>query len=244
MHTIWEINILGGVFMLYGFYFDPTYILIIIGMVICMAASAHVNSTFKKYSRYRSNSGLTGAQAAAKILESQGIYDVQIRHVSGDLTDNYNPSNKVLSLSDATYNSTSVAAIGVAAHECGHAIQDKENYSFLRFRSMLFQIVRISNYFSYIVLLLGFLFEAVNLFSVGIALVTLGLVFQIITLPVEYNASSRAKKELESVNIISPDEMVGVTKVLSSAAMTYVAGVLSNALDLLRLILLFSRRND
>ena len=230
--------------MLYGFYFDPTYILIIIGMVICMAASAHVNSTFKKYSRYRSNSGLTGAQAAAKILESQGIYDVQIRHVSGDLTDNYNPSNKVLSLSDATYNSTSVAAIGVAAHECGHAIQDKENYSFLRFRSMLFPIVRISNYFSYIVLLLGFLFEAVNLFSVGIALVTLGLVFQIITLPVEYNASSRAKKELESVNIISPDEMVGVTKVLSSAAMTYVAGVLSNALDLLRLILLFSRRND
>ena len=113
----------------YGFYFDPTYILIIIGMVICMAASAHVNSTFKKYSRYRSNSGLTGAQAAAKILESQGIYDVQIRHVSGDLTDNYNPSNKVLSLSDATYNSTSVAAIGVAAHECGHAMQHQKGYT-------------------------------------------------------------------------------------------------------------------
>lgn len=137
MHTIWEINILGGVFMLYGFYFDPTYILIIIGMVICMAASAHVNSTFKKYSRYRSNSGLTGAQAAAKILESQGIYDVQIRHVSGDLTDNYNPSNKVLSLSDATYNSTSVAAIGVAAHECGHAMQHQKGYTPIAVRNAL-----------------------------------------------------------------------------------------------------------
>ena len=123
--------------MLYGYYFDPTYVLIVIGMVICMAASAHVNSTFRKYSKYRSNSGLTGAQAAKMILESQGIYDVTIQHIGGDLTDNYNPSNKVLSLSDATYNQTNVAAIGVAAHECGHAMQHAKGYAPISVRNAL-----------------------------------------------------------------------------------------------------------
>ena len=123
--------------MIYGYYFDPTYILIVIGMVICLVAQAHVNTTFKKYSRVQSNSGLTGAQAAKRILESQGIYDVTIQHIAGELTDNYNPRNKVLSLSSSTYNSTSVAAIGVAAHECGHAIQHDRGYAPIAVRNLL-----------------------------------------------------------------------------------------------------------
>ena len=207
MHTIWEINILGGVFMLYGFYFDPTYILIIIGMVICMAASAHVNSTFKKYSRYRSNSGLTGAQAAAKILESQGIYDVQIRHVSGDLTDNYNPSNKVLSLSDATYNSTSVAAIGVAAHECGHAIQHARGYAPLTIRGAIVPVVNFASSASWILIMLGlFMTSSTSLLKIGILLFSATVVFQLITLPVEFNASHRALIQIENLGIVTRDE--------------------------------------
>ncbi|HJJ16715.1 MAG TPA: zinc metallopeptidase [Bacilli bacterium] len=220
-------------------------LLIILGIIAIPAiAQIGISVNYSKYKNIENSKKLSGFDVARKILDKNGLQNVHVVEVRGNLTDHYDPSRKVVRLSSDIFHGESVAAIAVAAHECGHAIQDKENYNFLRFRSMLFPIVRISNYFSYIVLLLGFLFEAVNLFSVGIALVTLGLVFQIITLPVEYNASSRAKKELESVNIISPDEMVGVTKVLSSAAMTYVAGVLSNALDLLRLILLFSRRND
>lgn len=220
-------------------------LLIILGIIAIPAiAQIGISVNYNKYKNIENSKKLSGFEVARKILDKNGLQNVHVVEVRGNLTDHYDPSRKVVRLSSDIFHGESVAAVAVAAHECGHAIQDKENYSFLRFRSMLFSIVRISNYFSYIVLLLGFLFEAVNLFSVGIALVTLGLVFQIITLPVEYNASSRAKKELESINIISPDEMVGVTKVLSSAAMTYVAGVLSNALDLLRLILLFSRRND
>ena len=221
--------------MLYGYYFDPTYVLIVIGMVICMAASAHVNSTFRKYSKYRSNSGLTGAQAAKMILESQGIYDVTIQHIGGDLTDNYNPSNKVLSLSDATYNQTNVAAIGVAAHECGHAMQHAKGYApisvpFANWGSRL----------SWILIIVGILFygngTGQTLLDLGIIAFSLAVLFQLVTLPVEFNASGRAIRVLESTGIFGNTELKYTKKVLGAAA--------SSILQLLRLVILFGGRND
>ena len=170
-------------------------LLIILGIIaIPVIAQIGISVNYSKYKNIENSKKLSGFDVARKILDKNGLQNVHVVEVRGNLTDHYDHSRKVVRLSSDIFHGESVAAIAVAAHECGHAIQDKENYSFLRFRSMLFPIVRISNYFSYIVLLLGFLFEAVNLFSVGIALVTLGLVFQIITLPVEYNASSRAKR--------------------------------------------------
>ena len=188
--------------MLYGFYFDPTYILIIIGMVLCLAASAHVNSTFNKYSRVRSNSGMTGAQAAQRILESQGIYDVSIRHISGNLTDNYNPSTKVLSLSDATYGSTSVAAIGVAAHECGHAMQHNKGYAPISVRNALVPFANWGSRLSWVLIIIGIIFygqgTGQTMINIGIFAFSLAVLFQIVTLPVEFNASNRAIRVLES----------------------------------------------
>ncbi len=144
--------------MLYGFYFDPTYILVIIGVVLCLMASARVNSTFRKYSKVPSNSGMTGAQAAQRILESQGIYDVTIQHVAGELTDNYNPKTKVLSLSDSTYGSTSVAAIGVAAHECGHAMQHHRGYTPIAVRNALVPFANWGSRLSWLLIIIGILF--------------------------------------------------------------------------------------
>ena len=235
--------------MLYGYYFDPTYVLIVIGMVICIAASAHVNSTFRKYSKYRSNSGLTGAQAAKMILESQGIYDVTIQHIGGDLTDNYNPSNKVLSLSDATYNQTNVAAIGVAAHECGHAMQHAKGYAPISIRSALVPFANWGSRLSWILIIAG-LFIGGNssqmIIDLGIWAFSLAVLFQLVTLPVEFNASSRAMQILESTGILGTQELQYTRKVLSAAAMTYVAAAASSILQLLRLIVLFGggRRRD
>ena len=197
--------------MLYGFYFDPTYILIIIGMVLCLAASAHVNSTFNKYSRVRSNSGMTGAQAAQRILESQGIYDVSIRHISGNLTDNYNPSTKVLSLSDATYGSTSVAAIGVAAHECGHAMQHNKGYAPISVRNALVPFANWGSRLSWVLIIIGIIFygqgTGQTMINIGIFAFSLAVLFQIVTLPVEFNASNRAIRVLESTGIFGTSEL-------------------------------------
>lgn len=197
--------------MLYGFYFDPTYILIIIGMALCLAASAHVNSTFNKYSRVRSNSGMTGAQAAQRILESQGIYDVSIRHISGNLTDNYNPSTKVLSLSDATYGSTSVAAIGVAAHECGHAMQHNKGYAPISVRNALVPFANWGSRLSWVLIIIGIIFygqgTGQTMINIGIFAFSLAVLFQIVTLPVEFNASNRAIRVLESTGIFGTSEL-------------------------------------
>lgn len=234
--------------MLYGFYYDPTYILIIIGMIICLAASAHVNSTFRKYSKYKSNSGMTGAQAAARILESQGIYDVQIRHISGDLTDNYNPSNKVLSLSDATYNSTSVAAIGVAAHECGHAMQHHKGYVPISVRNALVPFANWGSRLSWLLIIIGIIFYGQGtgqmMINIGIIAFSLAVLFQLVTLPVEFNASNRAIRVLENTGIFGRDELKYTKKVLGAAAMTYVAAAASSILQLLRLVILFGGRRD
>lgn len=234
--------------MLYGYYFDPTYILIIIGMVICMAASAHVNSTYRKYSKYRSSSGMTGAQAAKLILESQGIYDVTIRHIGGNLTDNYNPANKVLSLSDSTYNQNNVAAIGVAAHECGHAMQRAKGYAPISVRNALVPFANLGSKLSWLLIIIGIIFygngTGQTMLNLGIIAFSLVVLFQLVTLPVEFNASSRAIQVLENNGIFGTEELRYTKKVLGAAALTYVAAAASSILQLFRLIILFGGRDD
>ena len=232
----------------YGFYgLDWTYFLVLIGAVLSMIASAKVNSTFNKYSRVRSASGMTGAEAAQRILQQNGIYDVAVEHVSGNLTDNYDPKNKVLRLSDATYASNSVAAVGVAAHECGHALQHNVGYLPLRIRSAIVPAANLGSRLGIPIILLGVLLGS-NYFLVqlGIWVFSLAVLFQIVTLPVEFNASSRAMAMMERYGILAGDELRSTRKVLSAAAMTYVAAAASSILQLLRLILLFggNRRRD
>lgn len=208
-------------------------------------AQYKVKSTYSKYSRVRSDLGLTGAQAAQKILNMNGIYDVSIQHIAGDLTDNYNPRNKVLSLSDAVYNSTSIAAIGVAAHECGHAIQHDVGYAPLLIRNTIAPVVNIASSLSWIFIAAGLFFGmSPTLIDVGIIMFSLAVLFELITLPVEFNASGRALTILSDSGMLYPDETAGAKKVLSAAAMTYVASALTAVLQLLRLIMLFGRRSD
>lgn len=231
-------------FPMYGF-FDPTYILIIIGVIITLAASAKMNSAFRRYSRVRSHSGLTGAQAATKILNYAGIYDVVVERVSGNLTDHYDPRSKVLRLSDATYNATSVAAIGVAAHECGHAMQDKEAYAPLKLRGSLVPVANIGSNLSWVFIILGIIMGAnQTLLNIGILLFLLAVIFQLVTLPVEFNASSRALRVLKDSAMMYDDEVEDTRKVLSAAALTYVASAAAAILSLLRLVILFGGGRD
>ncbi len=232
---------------MYPYYFDPTYILIIIGMLIALAAQAKVKSTFNKYSQVRSHSGMTAAEVAMRILNSNGIYDVNVDRVSGDLTDHYDPKTKTLRLSDSTYNSTSVAAIGVAAHECGHAIQHHQEYVPLTLRNTIVPVVNICSNLSWPIILIGVIFSFnQTLVNIGILLFCAVVAFQLITLPVEYNASNRAIAILGNQGILYNEEVSGAKKVLSAAALTYLAAAASSILQLLRLILLFGgrRRND
>lgn len=229
------------------FYFDPTYILIIIGVVISLLAQSKVKSTFAKYSGVRTQRGITGAQVAEEILHANGIYDVGIEHVSGDLTDHYDPKNRVLRLSDSTYNSTSVAAIGVAAHECGHAVQHANNYLPLSIRTAIVPVVNIGSMISWPLILIGVLFSWNSvLINLGIILFCGVVAFQLITLPVEYNASNRAIAVLQSRNLLYDAEVTQAKKVLSAAALTYVAAAAASILQLLRLLILFGghRRDD
>lgn len=224
----------------YGYYFDGTYILIIIGAIITLIASSKMNSTFRRYSRVRCHCGLTGSQAAERILNQAGIYDVSVERVSGSLTDHYDPKSKVLRLSDATYGSDSISAIGVAAHECGHAIQHQKGYVPLTIRGALVPIVNIGSNLSWVFIIAG-VFMSMNqtLIHVGIILFSLAVLFQLVTLPVEFNASSRALRVLGNTRIMYEDEVHQARKVLSAAALTYVAGAAAALLSLLRLILLF-----
>lgn len=231
----------------YGWYygFDWTYILVLIGAIFSLMASAKVNSAFNKYKHIRSASGMTGAQAAERILHQNGIYDVGIEHVNGNLTDHYDPRTRTLRLSDATYSSTSVAAVGVAAHECGHALQHKEEYVPLKIRSAIVPAANFGSRFGIPIILLGVLFGSSSLLiNIGIWVFSLAVLFQIVTLPVEFNASSRALAAVERYGILGRDEIGQTKKVLSAAAMTYVAAAASSILQLLRLVLLFGRRRD
>lgn len=232
--------------MYYGYYgMDPTYILVVIGLVICLLASAKMKSTFNKYSKVRNHSGMTGREAAEQILKRAGIYDVQVEHIAGDLTDHYDPRSKVLRLSDATYNSASVAALGVAAHECGHAIQHDTGYVPLQIRGALVPVVNFGSAIAWPLILIGLLFSSRSsmlFLNLGILAFSLAVLFQIVTLPVEFNASSRAIRILGGSGILYKDEVNATKKVLFAAALTYVAGAVSAVLQLLRLILLANNR--
>ena len=230
-----------------GWGFDGTYVLIILAFLISALVSAKMNATFSKYSKVRSYCGMTGAQAAQRILSSAGIYDVRIEHVSGKLTDHYDPSNKVLRLSDAVYGNTSIAAIGVAAHECGHAVQHARNYVPLSVRSAIVPVANFGSQLSWPLFLAGLIFSFRPLLMIGILLFCAALLFQIVTLPVEVNASARALRMLDETGIMGRQEIRGTKKVLRAAAMTYVAAVIGSLLQLLRLLILsgaFRKRDD
>lgn len=233
--------------MIYPMYYDPTYILIIIGVILSMIASSRVKSTYAKYNRVRNHAGVTGQMAAQQILRQAGIYDVQVQRISGELTDHYDPKNKVLRLSDATYNSTSVAALGVAAHECGHAIQHATNYLPLSIRGALVPVANFGSQISWPLILIGLFMRgdmSSLLINAGIILFTFAVAFQIVTLPVEFNASSRALRILKGSGLLYEEEVGQARKVLSAAALTYVAGAAAAILQLLRLLILTRGRRD
>lgn len=229
----------------YGYYFDPTYLLVLIGAVLSIIASVKVNATFNKYARVRSMSGMTGAQTAEAILRSKGIYDVQVEHIRGSLTDHYDPSKKVVRLSDSVYNSTSVAAIGVAAHECGHVMQHHEGYAPLGIRTALVPAANIGSRIGIPIVILGLILGSNSvLINIGIWVFSIAVLFQIVTLPVEFNASKRALACIEQYGIVTGDERRKSEKVLRAAAYTYVAAAAASVLQLLRLVILFGKRDD
>ncbi|MBQ2450832.1 MAG: zinc metallopeptidase [Lachnospiraceae bacterium] len=230
----------------YYYRFDSTYILVLIGALLSIWASSRVQSTYNKYARVRSMSGMTGAQVAEMILRNKGIHDVRVEHVRGNLTDHYDPRNKVVKLSDAVYNSQSVAALGVAAHECGHVIQHHENYGPLNLRTMLVPAANIGSKAGIPIILLGVLLGYNStLVTIGIWVFALAVAFQLVTLPVEFNASRRALACLEEYGVVTNDEKSQSAKVLRAAAYTYVAAAAASILQLLRLIMLFGgRRRD
>ncbi len=230
----------------FGFGLDPTIVLVLIGAALSMWASARVNGTFSKYSGVRSRSGLTGAEAARRILQSQGIYDVTVQSVSGSLTDHYDPRTKTVNLSDSVYGQISVAAIGVAAHECGHAIQDNTGYAPLRLRSAFVPVANLGSKLSWPLILFGLLIGLTPFVRFGIWMFVLAVLFQLITLPVEFNASSRAVRLLEQIGILQGQEVADTRQVLGAAALTYVAAAAASILQLARLVILFGgrRRND
>ena len=230
----------------YYYGIDPTYFLVIIGAVICMIASARVKTTYNKYSQYRSASGMTGAEAAQRILNSAGIYDVTVQHISGNLTDHYNPATKTLNLSDSVYGSNSVAAVGVAAHECGHAIQHQHSYFPLTLRTAIVPIANIGSSIAWPLIVFGLLFSrnsGAMFINLGILCFSFAVLFQLVTLPVEFNASARALRILGEQGILSESELPYTRKVLKAAALTYVASAAAAILQLLRLVLLFGGRD-
>ena len=233
---------LGG----YGFHmmWDPTYILIIIGVVLSMLASAKVKGTFAKYSYVRSACGLTGADVAKRILHYAGITDVRITRISGNLTDHYNPKTKEVALSDSVYGSSSLSAIAVAAHECGHVIQHANAYAPLSIRTMLVPVANFGSGASWFVIVAGIIFSIQPLITAGIVLFSFAVLFQLVTLPVEFNASGRALRILQETGILGSQEGKGAKKVLRAAALTYVAAAAASILQLLRLVMLFGRNRD
>lgn len=226
-----------------GYYsFDFTYILVLIGFVFSLITSGMVKSTFSKYNKYYNSNGKTGAQVAEEILRANGIYDVKIQHISGSLTDNFNPTTNIVSLSDSTFNSSSVAAAGVAAHECGHVIQHHIGYAPIKLRNAIVPVASIGTKASYLFIMLGLIFSSgisQLLLNMGIIAFIAVVAFQVVTLPVELDASNRALRILKKNNILGESEVKMARKVLTAAAMTYVAAVATALLQLLRLIILF-----
>ena len=233
--------------MPFYYFFDYTIILLIPALLFGLYAQFKVSSTYKKYSQVKNARGYTAAEVARKILDDNGLYDVAIVKIAGNLTDNFNPMTKTVSLSETVYNSQSVAAIGVAAHECGHAVQHAEGYTPIKIRSALVPVTNFGSTFGFIILAIGLLFGNYSIAMIGVLLYSLMAVFQAVTLPVEFNASNRALKTLASHYILEDDELKMSKKVLSAAAMTYVAALVSTLATILRLLLIVgsgTRRRD
>lgn len=234
--------------MPYSYYFDPTYFLVLIGMVLCLGANALVGSTMSKYSKVRNTRDLTGAEAARRILNNEGLYNVQIECLKADSGDHYDPRTNTVRLSYQNYNQASVTAVGVAAHECGHAIQHAKGYAPLSFRSALVPVANIASRLGVPLIFIGVILSwNYALIQIGIWAFALAVLFQLVTLPVEFNASARAVAKIEQYGLLTAQENAGCKKVLTAAALTYVAAAASSVLQLLRLVLLFGggrRRND
>ncbi|SEQ13669.1 hypothetical protein SAMN04488558_105164 [Ignavigranum ruoffiae] len=224
------------------FYFDSTYILVLLGMALAMFAQYRVKSAFEKYQELETANRVNGRQAAEFILQQANIPNVAVGHISGQLTDHYDPRDKTLKLSDATYQSTSVAAVAVAAHECGHAVQDAQGYFFLNFRNAIVPVVQIGSSLAMPLILMGLIMSWAQLFNLGLILFSLALIFQLVTLPVEFDASRRALSILQDNGLFTQAEIPAARAVLRAAAFTYVAATISTALQLLRFILLANNR--
>ena len=233
-----------GNYYYYGF--DWTYLLILAAFVFTLIVQGTMRGTFRKYSRIRSGNGTTGAQVAQQLLAREGLYGVQVLQVSGDLTDHYDPRNKTVSLSQTVYGNSSLAAQGVAAHECGHAIQDAKGYAPLGIRSALVPVASFGSSVAWPLFFIGLLFQLPVIMKIGIFLFLFALLFQLVTLPVEFNASHRAMKKLQGMNLMSREELGGARRVLSAAAMTYVAAAATSLMYLLRMLILsgVGRRDD
>lgn len=231
--------------MYYSYTYDWTYILVIIALVITLIAQFKVNSSYSKYQKVSSGKSITGREVARKILDQHGLQNVEVREVAGTLTDHYDPTKKIVNLSTNIYKDSTIASVAVAAHECGHAIQDQEGYKFLRIRHSIVPTVNLCSKLGYIVIMIGFLFGYFEIAIIGFLLLCAILVFQLVTLPVEFNASARAKEELKKLDLVDERGSDGVQKMLSAAAMTYVAALASTLLQLLRMLLIIlSRRRD
>lgn len=226
----------------YGFYFDRTYFLVLIGLVISMLAQANINAKFNKYRKIRSKRGLTGAEAAQMVLDYNNYRDISIKRVGGSLSDYFNPMTKEVALSDTSFEDSSIASLAVALHEIGHVIQFKEGYIPLRVKSFIVPAVNFGSRLSFPILLAGVFLSQPKLVTIGLALFSLTLLFQIVTLPVEFDASRRAILALERTHILDESEIPGAKDMLGSAALTYVAATLATALQLLRLFILFGNR--
>lgn len=227
----------------YGFYFDRTYFLVLIGLVISMMAQANITSKFNKYSKIRSKRGMTGAEAAQMVLNYNNYRDISIKRIPGSLSDYFNPMTKEVALSDTSFHDSSIASLAVALHEIGHVIQFKEGYIPLKVKSYMVPAVNFGSRLSFPILLAGVFMSQQKLITIGLALFSLTLLFQIVTLPVEFDASRRAIVALERTRILDESEITGAKDMLRSAALTYVAATLATALQLLRLFLLFGGRN-
>lgn len=221
-----------------------SWILMVISVLITLGAQIYINASYGKYKNISNSKGLTGFDVARTILDNNGLKSIYVTETSGMLSDHYDPTKRVVKLSKEIYHGKSIASISVAAHEVGHALQDKDGYSFLRFRKSIFPVVSFASKFGYIAIFIGFLFSAMKLVWVGIGLLFFILLFQLVTLPVEFNASRRAISELNKNGLLSSNENDGSKKMLNAAAMTYVASLATTLIEILRLILLISGRDD
>lgn len=229
---------------IYNYYYNFDIIIFAVTLVITLGAQAYISAKYASTRRIKTSKGLTGREVARKILDANGLDNVRINEVSGELTDHYDSRNKTVNLSSDIYNGTSVASASVASHECGHAIQDKDGYLFLRIRSSIVPLVNFSSHAGYIAILLGLIFSWMDLLFIGIIFEAVILLFQLITLPVEFNASHRALVQLERLNLVTDREHSKARGMLIAAALTYVASVATAILEILRLLLIFSSRDD